>query len=184
VRSLAVTSRLQQVTAVVTSVQATAYGRRGSVLAKDNLLLAGNQLFWIFLDPALRSFGLLRGESTGFVTWLAPLGTLLTGHLMLGNRQHVRFISGMATFVGKTRLARISLEGRIAGSLWPDFQRRTDVPVTTVVLDPEDGLGSAAIVREGVLQVLITVADDGPDAVELPTTVRVAWMVDTGADVG
>ena len=51
-------SQVQQVTGVVNSVQATAYGDRGSVLTTNNLLLAGNQLFWTLLDPLLRQLGL------------------------------------------------------------------------------------------------------------------------------
>ena len=54
-RSLAVEARIQQVTAVVASTQSAAYGERGSVLATNNLLLAGNQLLWMFADPLFRA---------------------------------------------------------------------------------------------------------------------------------
>ena len=178
-RSLAVTARIQQVTAVVNSTQAAAYGQRGSVLATNNLLLAGNQLFWTFIDPLLRSVGISGGASPSLVTWLAPLGSLVTGHLALGNRQHLRFISGVASFEGKTRVFLEPLRSRIADGLWPEFQRRTDVPVTTAWLEPMPGLGLAAAVRQGVLLIAIVPIDHDP-----APTGRVAWMVDTGVDVG
>jgi hypothetical protein len=184
-RSLAVEGRIQQVTAVVSSTQAAAYGERGSLLATNNLLLAGNQLFWILIDPLLRSLGISGGASPSFLTWLAPLGTLATGHLVLGNRQHVRFISGVAAFEGKTPVVLEPLRSRIADGLWPEFRRRTDVPVTVTWLDPILGADLLAVVREGVLAIVIVRYDDHSLAhpVPFPAT-RVAWMVDTGVDVG
>jgi hypothetical protein len=173
------------VTAVVSSTQAAAYGERGSLLATNNLLLAGNQLFWILIDPLLRSLGISGGASPSFLTWLAPLGTLATGHLVLGNRQHVRFISGVAAFEGKTPVVLEPLRSRIADGLWPEFRRRTDVPVTVTWLDPILGADLLAVVREGVLAIVIVRYDDHSLAhpVPFPAT-RVAWMVDTGVDVG
>ena len=177
-RSLATTARIQQVTAVVNSVQATAYGQRGSILATDNLLLAGNQLLWIFLDPLLRRVGMIEGASPSLATWLAPLGSLVTGHLALGNRQHVRFVSGIATFDGTNSFVSEPLRGRIAEGLWPKFQRRTDVPATAAPLDPLD-VPITATVHEGVLRI-----DLGNGNGDGNPAGRVAWMVDTGADGG
>jgi hypothetical protein len=178
-KSLAVEGRIQQVTSVVNSTQAAAYGQRGSVLATNNLILAGNQLFWTFLDPLLRSFGGSGGASPSLLTWLAPLGTLATGHLALGNRQHVRFLSGVATFDGTTPLAFEPLRSRIADGLWPEFQRRTDVPVTTAPLEHLADVRVAAAVTQGVLVVALIPIDHVPIPIG-----RVAWMVDTGVDVG
>jgi hypothetical protein len=173
-QSMATASRIQQVTAAVNSAQTAAFGQRGSVLAPNNLLLMGNQLLWSFIDPLLRGFG-VPSETSRLFGWLAPLGTLLTGQLVLGNRQHLRFISGVAVFEGNVVVIE-SLRDRIADSLWPEFSRRTDVPVTTVALEPMTGSIRPATVREGVLRIEIT-----------PSTVnrgRVAWMVDTGEDIG
>ena len=122
--------QIQNVTNVVNSVQSAAYGQRGSVLATNNLLLAGNQLFWTFLDPLLQTAGITSATSPSFLARLAPLGSLLTGHVALGNRQHVRFISGLAVFDGTTAVALTSLRNRIGSAFWPEFRRRTNIPVT------------------------------------------------------
>jgi hypothetical protein len=176
-RSLATTSRIQQVTGVVNSMQAAAYGQKGSVFATNNLLLAGNQLLWTFIDPLLRQLGIVAGTSPSLATWLTPLGSLVTGHLALGNRQHVRFVSGVATFDGTTLVVLEPLRDRIASALWPEFQRRTDVPVTVVPLANKMG-DVTATVQNGILRIDVSFHGAG-----FPKG-RVAWMVDTGADVG
>lgn len=192
-RTVATTSRIQQVTAAVNSAQTAAYGERGSVFATNNLLLAGNQLFWVFLDPVLRSFGVPLGPPPSVLSWLAPVGSLATGGAVLGNRQHARFISGISTFDGSTLVVQESLQDRMSLSLWPDFQRRTDVPVTTAILDPfGEPVTAAASVRNGVLRIeIVRVALTGfvlahaspPPGPSAPRG-RIAWMVDTGVDAG
>jgi hypothetical protein len=177
-RALATTSRLQQVTAVVNSVQGSAFGAKGSILATNNLLLAANQLLWIFLDPVLRSVGIIEGTSPSLAVWLAPLGSLVTGQLVLGNRQHVRFISGVTRFDTQSVVFE-SLRDRIADDLWPEFQRRTDVPVTVAPLDRIPGRDPIASVENGVLRIEIPIG-----ILHAGVTIRVAWMVDTGADGG
>src|SRR5262249_19122115 len=99
-RAQAFRAQVKEVTSVVNTVQATAFGQRGSVFATNNLLLAGNQLFWTFLDPVLQRVGVLDATSATVVAALAPLGTLATGQILLADRQHVRFISGVAVFDG------------------------------------------------------------------------------------
>ncbi len=54
VAMLAIEGRLRQVTDIISALQSNAYGERGSVFSMSNLLLAGNQLFWTFLDPVLK----------------------------------------------------------------------------------------------------------------------------------
>ena len=179
-RALAQTARIQQVTAVMSATQAAAYGEKGRLFSTNNLLLAGNQLLWIFIDPLLRTLGIPSGPAPSLATWLAPVGILVTGHIALGNRQHVRFLSGIATVDGTSPVFLEPLRSRIADSLWPEFQRRTDVPVTTTPLQPALNVRFAAAVRQGVL-VIVMVPDD-PYVVMAPA--RVAWMVDTGVDVG
>ena len=79
--------RSQKFSAVVQSVQSAAYGQRGSLLAPNNLLLAGNQLLWSFVDPILRTLGLWDGAGPSPLAGLAPLGNLLTGAAVLAPRQ-------------------------------------------------------------------------------------------------
>ncbi|PYQ54935.1 MAG: hypothetical protein DMF78_03975 [Acidobacteria bacterium] len=175
-RSVAASAQIQKVTAVVSSAQSAAYGQKGSVLATNNLVLAGNQLLWGFIDPLLQRFGLVHGPSPSLLAWLAPMGSLLTGSIALGNRQHRRFVSGITTFDSDTVTATESLRTRIADALWPEFQQRTDVPVTVMALD--GGRIDAAVVQNGLLKITLRAAHD------LHVRGRVAWMLDTGADVG
>jgi hypothetical protein len=180
-RAQAVRARVKDVTSVVNTVQATAFGQRGSVFATNNLLLAGNQLFWTFADPVLQRVGVLDATSATIVAALAPLGTLLTGELLLADRQHVRFVSGVAVFDGTNVLVVESLRGKVSEQLFPEFQRRTDVPITTNVLGPAPNLRTLiAEVVNGSVRIRILVADlEGA----LPA-IRIAWTVDTGEDVG
>jgi hypothetical protein len=179
-------ARIQQVTGVVSNIQAAAFGETGKVFTRNNLVLAGNQLFWIFLDPVLRRFGVISGTSPSIVTWLAPVGSLLTGQLALANQQHVRFISGVATVTPGTVTFDI-LRDRIADGFWEEFQRRTDVAVTAVVLG-QARLVAFAEVRQGVLRVGVTLPDVdpllSPPAPPPVQPVRVAWIVDTGVASG
>src|SRR5262249_40452174 len=180
-RAQAFRAQVKEVTNVVNTVQATAFGQRGSVFATNNLLLAGNQLFWTFLDPVLQRVGVLDATSATVVAALAPLGTLATGQILLADRQHVRFISGVAVFDGTNVLVVESLRGKVSEQLFPEFQKRTDVPITTQLLDPPSNLASfSAAVVNGSVRIRIVVADvEGA----LPK-IRIAWTVDTGEDVG
>jgi hypothetical protein len=172
-------ARVQQVAGVIGNVQAAAFGQPGSIFAPDNLLLAGNQLFWMFLDPMLRRFGVIRTSGPSVVSWLAPVGSVVTGQLVLANRQHVRFISDV-TRVTPGGSTEELLRPRIADGYWEEFQRRTDVLATAVVLDRPTRRASA-VVRGGVLRVFV-VSGGASDAVltsGVKAPVRVAWMVDT-----
>ncbi|MEO8078744.1 MAG: hypothetical protein ABI818_20635, partial [Acidobacteriota bacterium] len=159
-RTLATRMQIQNVTNVVNSVQAAAYGQKGRLLATNNLLLAGNQLFWTLLDPVLQRVGALDAASATVVAALAPLGSLLTGGVLLADRQTVRFISGTATFDNTHREFRESLRDQVGERLWPAFRRRTDVPVNLTIL--EDSQESAFLLQAQVDQgsVLIRIADE------------------------
>jgi hypothetical protein len=173
--TLAIEGRLQQITDIVGMLQSNAYGERGSIWSAGNLLLAGNQLFWTLLDPVLRKSGMLTKSGSGALTLLTPVGSFITGELLLANRQQERFISGVAR-IDSSRQARETLRSRIAEGEWNRFQQRTDVPVTLYVLD---GPGYArGVVRDGVLQIELFPKKGSIDGV------RVAWMIDTGIGNG
>src|SRR5262249_43199350 len=55
--SQGMSAQLQKLLDVVTSAQVAAFGEKGSVFSSNNLVLAGNQILWGFLDPVLRYFG-------------------------------------------------------------------------------------------------------------------------------
>jgi hypothetical protein len=189
VKALAFRAQIQNVTNVVNSAQMAAFGEKGSVFATNNLILAGNQLFWSLLEPVLRGFGALDAATGTVVAALAPLGTLVTGQLALGERQHVRVISGVTTFTRLPQVISESLRGRVAEGLWPTFRKRTDVPVTVNVVGVAAAtLTALAIVDQGTLHIGlfrnrdVGLAAGGPIALNPP--VQVAWTVDTGVGSG
>jgi hypothetical protein len=184
VAALAQAAQIQQVSNVVASVQSAAYGERGSVLSSNNLLLAGNQLAWMFAGPALQRLGIMSGATAQLITSLAPLGTLITGGLTLGRSQHVRFVSGVAKFEGTQQTYIESLRPRIADADWEEFSRRVDIPVSVTTFTGVPFTGTA-IVRDGVLVISLPGGGGGGFLLlEGPSSGSLAWMVDTGADGG
>jgi hypothetical protein len=183
VKLLELRSQIQNVTNVVNTVQAAAFGERGSILATNNLLLAGNQLFWSLLDPVLQRFGVLNAASATVVAAMAPIGTLFTGEILLGDRQHVRFISGVATVSTSGDVFSESLRGRVAEGLWQAFRDRTDVPITVVSTDPATVFVAGVIARvsQGSVEIAAFPLVARGEVVEPPISVPVAWTVDTGA---
>jgi hypothetical protein len=178
VTALAVEGKFQQFTDIVSTLQSNAYGERGSVLSTTNLLLAANQLFWSLLHPFLRSAGLLSKTGGNTLTMLTPIGSLITGQLLVANRQHLRFISGVADMDANGR-AMVTLRRWIAEGEWPAFQQRNDVVVTLNVLNAQNDFDAFAVVDDGVLQIRL----EKRAAKEAPGQ-RVAWIVDTGIGNG
>lgn len=187
VQTLAVTQQAQNLTNVIGTAQATAYGERGSVLAPNNLLLTGNQLLWTFLAPMSVALGASAGTAT-VLSLLSPLGSLLTGFAAVGSRvperEPERFISDIAVFdVGKLDYTE-SLSGRMDNDAFEKFRKRTNVPVTVNSVDPIAPDQASAEVRDGVLHINVVsfggiFRGRGPQA-----RYRIAWMVDTGASNG
>jgi len=179
-RLLALRLQIQSVTTVVNTVQAAAFGERGSILSTNNLLLAGNQLFWSLLDPVLQITGALNPASATVVAALAPIGTLFTGEILLGDRQHVRFVSGV-TQVPNTAgaVVRESLRGRVAEGEWPRFRERTDVLITFVTSPPGINASDVVVsVNQGSVEIRVPF---GVETDRVTPFIRVAWTVDTGA---
>jgi hypothetical protein len=77
-------SQIQKVNAAASSLQSAAYGQKGELLSRNNLLLAGNQLLWGFIDPILRGLGLWSGAAPSPVAWVSPLASLIIGGLAIG----------------------------------------------------------------------------------------------------
>jgi hypothetical protein len=179
-KAVAARAQIQSVTSVINSVQATAYGDKGSLFSTNNLMLAGNQLFWALLDPVLQRFGVLDATSATVMAALAPVGTLLTGQVLLGDRQTARFISGVAVLDGDHTVVFQSLRGQVGEHDWPEFRDRTDVPVTINVLTPSLKFARfRADVADGVVRI------GYPPGFESPfPAAQVAWMVDTGIGSG
>jgi hypothetical protein len=180
---------IQKLNATVSSMQVAAFGTKGDPLARNNLLLAGNELLWGFAGELLEGLGLKRSGQTSAWGWLAPVASLAAGQVVLGNRQHQRFVSGVATGftpVGQVAVLSVSLQRHIAPALWPSFRLRDDVPVTRQLLPPFEAQAVIARVERGVLAIVLVPAADveGPSSAADLVQARVAWTVDTGAGDG
>jgi hypothetical protein len=170
---IAMEGRLRQITDIVTALQSNAYSERGSVLAISNLLLAANQMFWTLLEPVLKEAGMLSKAGSSSLQLLTPIGAFLTGQLLLANRQHERFLTGISTVDSAGDAAEV-LRSRIAESDWADFQRRGEMPTIVYVVN-NPGFFAQGSVSDGVLKIKVFPAAKQPKA-----GVRVAWLVDTG----
>jgi hypothetical protein len=167
----------------VTSAQVAAFGEKGNLFATSNLLLAGNQLLWSFIDPLLRFLGIDFGMSPSPIAWLAPLGSMGFGAVTAGRFQHVRFLADVTPIPAGIVEQRVPLLPRIAPADRDHFASRTDVLVTarTLNLDlDKTTLGTAtfteASVENGTLVLTLNHSLGSP--------VRVAWLVDTGLGGG
>ena len=191
----ALQTQIRGITSVVNTLQATAYGDKGALLSPNNLRLAVSQLFWNLLDPVLQAAGLVTPQTATVLAALAPVGTLVTGALLVGGRQQERFVSGVSQVPLSGGPVRESLRGRIADGLWPEFSRRRNVPVTATVVEPR-GITNAFVsanVNGGVLEIgpailpgrvtSLLITRLAPAGGPL-TSVTVAWTVDTGANLG
>jgi hypothetical protein len=178
-RALSLRSQLQSVTNVVNSLQAAAFGEKGSLVTTNNLILAGNQLFWGLLEPVLRQVGALNPSSATVIAAVAPVGTLLTGQLLLGDRQHERYVTGVATFDPAVNSVSIPLRGQVAENMWPQFRDRTDVVVTATPLEGGAPFQTIARVDQGNLRINLM-----NKTALFTTPVRVAWTVDTAKTIG
>lgn len=179
-KSLATSTQIQKVTDAVTSAQVAAFGEKGSVFNKNNLLLAGNQILWGLLDPLMRLYGLDFGMSPSPIAYLAPLGSLALGAVTVGRTQHERFLADVSTIPPNTLVLEVDLRPRIAPADRSDFAARDDVLVTAQALDElSDSEGSTTLdarVNRGTL--FLSLSQRHAQAK------RVTWLVDTGLGGG
>lgn len=184
VQAFAATQQAQNLTNVISTAQATAYGERGSVLSRNNVLLTGNQLLWTLLPTLSRAFGASANTSLA-LGWLAPLGTLVTGFAAVGSSvpetEPQRFITGIEVFEGGEITEReVPLRGRVPDDVFDRLRNRTDVPVTVTLLDAtlesDEFVRVAARVEAGTLKIRFVKVQK--------SRTRVAWMIDTGVNGG
>jgi len=193
-------TQIQKLHGAVASMQSAAYGTRGRLVSTNNVLLAANQLGWSYAPQIFEALGLAKPGSTSPLAWLAPSASLVASRAVLGRRQHERFISGVvrvpikpipaSTITGSLMVLSLasmrvgglgektfSLKNHIAPAEWGAFAKRTDVTVTTAILEPpgafENGIWISGQVSGGNLTVRILALSSDP------TSVVVSWTVDT-----
>ncbi|MEQ1731392.1 MAG: hypothetical protein ABL982_23730, partial [Vicinamibacterales bacterium] len=182
---IAMEGQLDRLASIVQSAQSAAYSQKGSVLAPNNVRLAANALVWGLLGPALRAFGVVASTELNPAAIVAPLGSFVSGQLLLSGRAPVRFISDITRFDPADNSISLSLRNYLGDAQWRALVAREDVPVVVTELDPI-GLGNLrAVVRSGVLTITAPIGliafMAGGGAPEPP---RVAWVVDLGAAHG
>jgi hypothetical protein len=184
VSELAGFARVQKLNDAATAMQTAAFGTQGDLLDGNNVLIAINHVVWGLLGDVAKALGVALGPSSP-AALLSPLASLLVAQLTLGNRQHERFVSGVADgFVstGQVAVATVLLKPYIAPSLWPTFQQRTDVLVSVMPLVvPGAQAFVTARVAGGVLTVTVDSSGEGSSPPFDPSTLRVGWIVDTQA---
>jgi len=181
--SLTTAARVQKLNDAATTMQTAAFGTKGNLLDRGNLLIAANHVAWGLLGDAAKWLGIAAGPSS-LLGLLSPVASLLVAQLAFGNRQHERFVSGVADgFVhmlqsGPPRAeTTVLLQPHIAPSLWPEFRQRTNVLVTLVPLVIPNGADTSARVVDGVLTITLSHFGSTDEA----NTFRVGWTVDTQA---
>ncbi len=186
-----------------------AFGKRGNPLAEDNVALALLLLVWLVGDEITDVLSGDRRDAEDGVrkldlwSYLAPVANLLTGWLLMHNRQHERFVTGFTSLGPPRPLPEgtylydrlVDLAPFLGPEHVPDFVTYSGVPAVAGVValaPPEDPTVAAqahvrtitASVDRGVLNVSVSVAVEPPetplpDVRALVPSVNVAWIVDT-----
>lgn len=189
----------------------SAYGQRGKLLGSHNLTLSLSLLVWLVGDHLMDAvFGSRSSRSRYAVddadawSYLAPIGNVLAGWWLLGDRQHERFVSGVTTVKlekvqpGTSKAYRyvthVDLEDRIAKDHVADFRHFANVPAVATVgamrlssegkaIEPRIERLSARI-DNGELRLRLTFravpqkSAPGPAPTALGE-VDIAWIIDT-----
>jgi hypothetical protein len=160
--------------------QFVAYSKK-DLFHRDNLILAGSLAGWMFGDEVIDQFtGNAKTSKTwsGLAnawSWAAPVGNFATVQLLLKDRQHERFITGISRITADASSATVKIG--VAKDSVDDFKAlKGAVPVvTTFVSDgravPADDI-QASVVDDTVVFKLKT----SPTGSE---SVTVAWIVDS-----
>jgi hypothetical protein len=184
-----------------------AYGQPGQPFSTTNLALTLSLLIWLVGDQVVEAvFGseeksIYPWRDTDIWSYLAPIGNLLTGWWLFGDRQNERFVTGVTPVTlagdpntpGKVNFHQslnIDLSRRVASEHWPDFETFKGVPVVATVSSTRLSAGIGATVRG-----LGAVVERGKlllsfDVVAAPLAsgetrpasfgeVDIAWIVDT-----
>jgi hypothetical protein len=194
-----------------------AYGQRASPFSGNNLTLTLSLLIFLAGDHVVEEIFEAGGRKAPYAlddadawSYLAPVGNLLAGWWLLGDRQHQRFVTGVTTIkmvrphpaLGAGPLVYrfrkdVELWERIGKDHFQDFATFEGVPAVATLgalrVSAEAKAmpinmrieGLRARVDEGVLKLSLRVVPDPPLAL-LPSTlgeVDIAWMVDTDKPV-
>jgi hypothetical protein len=189
-----------------------AYGDRDDPFGSNNLTLVLTLLIFLMGDELVEAvFANDRDSSASAVkdadvwSYLAPLANVVAGWWLLGDRQHQRFITGMATVpLENVRVdlrapggpqyrytAQVDLRPQIAVDHVPDFETFANVPAVAALGGVR--LSSAGEMVDAVIDGLAAKVDRGTLKLSFVARVRrkrrryptalgeidLAWMVDT-----
>lgn len=190
-----------------------AYGQRGRPYGVHNLTLTVSLLVWLVGDEIVQMLfepskkSLYPLDDTDAWSYIAPIGNILTGWWLLGDRQHERFIAGLTSDLsegindaGDTVISGVvDLTPLVAGEHLDDFLAFTaprpagkglvvpavatiaSIEWTQAAIDANARAGTvSAIVVGRALALEIGVVTDAPlGGAPAVTAVKVAWIVDT-----
>ncbi len=150
-----------------------AYGEKGDPLAKNNLILTGSLVGWLFSDELL---GYVAGKSgalrTGanVLSYVAPFGNMATAYYFLNGKQHERFVAGTNVIaVGQTAV-KVKLDSQVGKDALEQFKKDAHTVAATSVGGDKVAV-QAAIDGDGTLTLTLAAA--------AVAATPVAWMVDT-----
>jgi hypothetical protein len=190
-----------------------AYGQRDRPHGVHNLTLTISLMVWLVGDEIMQMlFGPSKTspyplDDTDAWSYVAPIGNILTGWWLLGDRQHERFIAGLTSDIsegvndaGETILSGVvDLAPLLASEHLDDFLAFTapkpagkglvvpaiatiaSIDWTQAAIDVNArAISVSAVVIGRALALEIGVATDAPLAgAPAVTAVKVAWVVDT-----
>ena len=190
----------------------SAYGQRGNLLGSHNLTLVASLLIWLMGDHVVEAVFGPKSKSRYAMddadawSYLAPIGSVLAGWWLLGDRQHQRFVTGVTAVAAADDNARtlasggllyrcsvrVDLRERIGPDHVADFEGFTGVPAVATLgalrfstvaqgLDPRVERLSARV-NQGVLNIRFRVVTSKTPPGAPPDSLGdldVAWMVDT-----
>jgi hypothetical protein len=191
-----------------------AYGEAGRPFAAGNLALMLNTLLWLVGDDVVDAvFGPeepspYAANELDVWSYIAPFGNFFSGHWLLRDFQHERFVSGFAQVPGDAfavtrsgadllfeHAIAVRMDRVVGSARFPDFQSLRDVPAVASIrslrfssdprMGPPRALGTSAQVIDGILVIFFRAAaqDLGvPPAGPVPPvleSLEIAWMVDT-----
>jgi hypothetical protein len=184
-----------------------AYGQSGGPFNTTNVALTLSLLIWLVGDQVVQAlFGSEEKEEkpqypwrdTDIWSYIAPIGNLLTGWWLFGDRQTERFVSGVTTVEVPVDAAApasqvvfrcseiVELSKRIANDDRDDFESFTRVPVVATIGSSRLATGATvqgleASVSGGRLTLSFSVVTSAPVAGRPASLgeVDIAWIVDT-----
>jgi hypothetical protein len=138
-------SLMNAITIAVALPFVSAYGTRGDLLSKNNLIIGGSTLGWVSLEELIERFSGKKaragwlGSAAGIWSYAAPVANALTIWLFLRNEQHERFVTGVSTVDLSSGIAHIDIP--VGTGYQEEFNAlTTDIPAVATPISLPAGM--------------------------------------------